>query len=47
MVKPFYKNRCYMCVIKICCENGIFFVNDLISLLFTYEEFMDHFNSVF
>jgi hypothetical protein len=32
---------------KICCENGVFFVNDLISenkMLFTYEEFMNQFN---
>ena len=32
---------------KICCENGVFFVNDLISenkMLFTYEEFMNHYN---
>ena len=32
---------------KICCENGVFFVNDLISenkMLFTYEEFKNHYN---
>jgi hypothetical protein len=32
---------------KICCENDVFFVNDLIygnKILFTYEEFMDHYN---
>jgi len=36
-----------MCMNKICCENVVFFVNDLISenkMLFTYEEFMDHYN---
>ena len=36
-----------MCINKICCENGVFFVNDLISenkMLFTYEEFMNHYN---
>ena len=32
---------------KICCVNGVFFVNDLISenkMHFTYEEFMNHYN---
>jgi hypothetical protein len=32
---------------KICCENGVFFVNDLISenkMIFTYEEFKNHYN---
>ena len=32
---------------KICCENGVFFVNDLISenkMLFTYKEFINHYN---
>jgi hypothetical protein len=32
---------------KICCENGVFFVNDSISenkMRFTYEEFMNHYN---
>jgi hypothetical protein len=36
-----------MCMNKICCENGVFFVNDLISenkMLFTYEEFKNHYN---
>jgi hypothetical protein len=32
---------------KICCENGVFFVNDLISenkMHFTYDEFKKHYN---
>ena len=36
-----------MCMNKICCENVIFFVNDLISenkILFKYEESMNHYN---
>jgi hypothetical protein len=36
-----------MCMNKICCENGVFFVNDLISenkMLFTNEEFKNHYN---
>jgi hypothetical protein len=39
-----------MCMNKICCENGVFFVNELISenkMLFTYEEFKDHYNIKF
>jgi hypothetical protein len=35
-----------MCMNKICCENGVFFVHDLISenkMLFTYEKFMNHY----
>jgi len=38
-----------MCMNKICCENDKFFVNDLIygnKILFTYEEFMDHYNII-
>jgi hypothetical protein len=30
MVKPFDKKGGNMCMNKICCENGVFFVNDLI-----------------
>jgi hypothetical protein len=37
-----------MCMNKTCFENGVFFVNDLISenkmFFFTYEEFMSHYN---
>ena len=36
-----------MCMNKICYENGVFLVNDLISenkMLFTYEEFKNHYN---
>jgi hypothetical protein len=36
-----------MCMNKICYENGVFFVNDLISenkILFTYKEFINHYN---
>jgi hypothetical protein len=35
-----------MCKNKICCENGVFFVSNLISenkMHFTYEEFMNHY----
>ena len=36
-----------MCMNKICCENGVFFVSDIKlenRMLFTYEEFMNHYN---
>jgi hypothetical protein len=47
MVKSLIKIGSNMCMNKICCENGVFFVNDLISenkMLFTYEEFKNHYN---
>jgi hypothetical protein len=47
MVKSFDKIGGNMCMNKICCENGVFFVNDLISenkMLFTYKEFINHYN---
>jgi uncharacterized radical SAM superfamily Fe-S cluster-containing enzyme len=47
MVKPFDKKDGNVCMNKICCENGVFFVNDLIlenKMIFTYKEFMNHYN---
>ena len=44
-LNPLIKLGGNRCMNKICCENGVFFVNDLISenkMLFTYEEFMNH-----
>ena len=46
-LNPWIKIGGNMCMNKICCENGVFFVNDLISenkMLFTYEEFKNHYN---
>jgi hypothetical protein len=46
-LNPWIKIGGNMCMNKICCENVVFFVNDLISehkMLFTYEEFKDHYN---
>ena len=46
-LNPLIKIGGNMCMNKICCENGVFFVNDLISenkMLFTYEEFKNHYN---
>jgi len=45
-LNPLKKIGGNMCMNKICCENCVFFVNDLISenkMLFTYEEFMNHY----
>ena len=42
---PLIKIGGNMCMDNICCENGVFCVNDLISenkMLFTYEEFKNH-----
>jgi hypothetical protein len=47
MVKSFDKKGGNMCMNKICCENGVFFVNDLISenkMICTYKEFLNHYN---
>jgi hypothetical protein len=44
---PLIKIGGNMCMNKICCENGVFFVNDLISdnkMHFTYDEFKKHYN---
>jgi hypothetical protein len=46
-LNPLIKIGGNMCMNKICCENGVFFVNDLISenkMLFTYKEFINHYN---
>ena len=46
-LNPLIKIGGNMCMNKIWCENGVFFVNNLISenkMLFTYEEFMNHYN---
>ena len=46
-LNPLIKLGGNRCMNKICCENGVFFVNNLISenkMLFTYEEFMIHYN---
>jgi hypothetical protein len=46
-LNPLIKIGGNMCMNKICCKNGVFFVNDLISenkMLFTYKEFMNHSN---
>jgi hypothetical protein len=46
-LNPLIKIGGNMCMNKICCENGVFFVNDLISenkMLFTYDEFKKHYN---
>ena len=46
-LNPLIKIGGNMCMNKIRCENGVFFVNDLISenkMLFTYKEFMNHSN---
>ena len=46
-LNPLIKIGGNMCINKIRCENGVFFVNDSISenkMRFTYEEFMNHYN---
>ena len=46
-LNPLIKIGDNMCMNKLCCENGFFFVNDLISenkMLFTYEEFKNQYN---
>ena len=47
LLNPLMKIGGNMCINKIRCENGVFFVKDLISenkMLFTYKEFMNHSN---